>query len=128
MRRGAVVKTYFTEPEKARLYEAVSHYEISASEFLRRLATGAALPDPARFEAATKLVKVNADLARFGNLLMMGLTDETLDRDEANKLLRETRDLQGEMRLAIKELRTGRERRRRTNRTPPAPPPAAPPA
>lgn len=49
---------------------------ITTSELIRRTALGRTLPDTLRHEAVIALVRINADLARLGNLLRMALTDE----------------------------------------------------
>lgn len=80
---------------------------LTTSELVRRLVLGQSLPDTHRHEAVIDLVKINADLARLGNLLRMVLMDD----DEAllpksfnlEKLYEEIRDTQIELKIKIKD-------------------------
>ena len=73
---------------------------ISLSELVRRTLVGLKLPTPGRYEAVKELLKVNADLARLGNLLKTALNDERADSDNVNNLIDDLR----RDRLRLKEI------------------------
>ena len=82
------VKTYFNNEEVDRLDELVAQLRLSRSEFLLRLAMAYRMPDPSDFVAwqgIRDLLKVNADLARLGNLFKLAL-DEPLPVDLLRQL------------------------------------------
>ena len=81
---------------------------LTTSELVRRLVLGQSLPDTHRHEAVINLVKVNADMARLGNLLRMVLMDddEELRPDTIGleNLYEEIRDTQILLKTKIKDL------------------------
>lgn len=99
MDRIAQIKAYVTEAEKAEVAGLARQARVTVSELVRRLVTGRKLPDARRHEAILGLVKVNADLARLGNLLRMALDDEDFAPPEGYDLeglfdrIRETQSL-----------------------------------
>jgi len=77
------VKVYMTADELAAVDDLAARVRLPRSELLRRLATGTRLPSEASFEAAgavRDLLRVNADLARLGNLFKLALDDEPPER------------------------------------------------
>lgn len=70
------VKTYWLPEEKAAGIAKADKLGLSLSEFVRRLALGTPLPRPGNAEQVRDLLKVNADLARLGNLLKLALDEE----------------------------------------------------
>lgn len=81
------VKAYFNDKEKQRLDEMQAQMRLSRSEILRRLLMNTPLPsasDFAAWEAVRDLYKINADLARLGNLLKLTL-DEPLSENTYRK-------------------------------------------
>jgi hypothetical protein len=74
-----LIKSYFNDEENTHLSELASRLRLSRSELIRRLVTGQRLPDPNDFvayQAVRDVLKVNADLARLGNLLKLALDDQ----------------------------------------------------
>ena len=67
--RKVRIEAYVTPAERLQLVALAGRLHISLSELVRRSALGARLPDPSRHEAVRELVRINADLARLGNLL-----------------------------------------------------------
>ena len=51
-----------------------------------------------------EIVRINADLARLGNLLTLGIDEESLDPVEAMDLLTEIHTRQAEVKASIKHL------------------------
>jgi len=83
-----LVKTYLTDDELARLDELTAQLRLPRSDFLRRLMMAYRMPDPSDFVAwqgIRDLLKVNADLARLGNLFKLAL-DEPLPLDLIRQL------------------------------------------
>ena len=50
---------------------------ISSSEYMRRVVTGMRLPQPGNAQSVRDLLKINADLARLGNLFKLALDEGT---------------------------------------------------
>lgn len=64
------------DAEMRRVEEMASRVNLTRSAFVRRIVTGTSLPAPGNADAVIDLMKVNADLARLGNLLKLALDDE----------------------------------------------------
>lgn len=94
--------------EKAEVNALAAQARITTSELVRRLVLGKKLPDTHRHEAVLELVKVNADLARLGNLLRMAYTDESgelLPKEfDLQELYDDVRETQATLKTKIKEL------------------------
>lgn len=73
--RLVLVKAYLLPEEKARLVALAGRLNLSLSELIRRVMTEARIETDARREDIRDLLKVNADLARLGNLLRLALDD-----------------------------------------------------
>lgn len=69
-------KSYWTEEEKNDGIAKAEQLGLSFSEFIRRTATGARLPNIGHAETVRDLLKINADLARLGNLLKLAIDEE----------------------------------------------------
>ncbi|MFC3674945.1 plasmid mobilization protein [Ferrovibrio xuzhouensis] len=71
-----LVKSYFMPAEHAELERLVLQTGLSASELVRRLFVGRGpLPSVENHQVVRDLMKINADLARLGNLLKLTLDD-----------------------------------------------------
>lgn len=86
MGRRAQIKAYVTAGEKSEVAGLAKQARVTVSELVRRLVTGRTLPDPRRHEAVIGLVKVNADLARLGNLLRLALDNKDFRPPEGYNL------------------------------------------
>ena len=79
-RRGTVrhhhVVVRFNDEEMKRVEDLARRVSLTRSALLRRIVTGTTLPAPGNADAVMDLMKVNADLARLGNLLKLALDDE----------------------------------------------------
>lgn len=104
------IETYLNDEEKAHLDGLTTQLRLSRSELLRRLVLAQRLPDPSHFAAhqgIRDLLKVNADLARLGNLFKLAL-DETPEADLKDRLLtlaREIAEVQAELKAGAREIR-----------------------
>lgn len=70
----------------------------------RRLAGGAELPSSDRHRHVRELLRINADLARLGNLLKLGIVEEALDHGDAMALIGDIRKRQAELKIVIKRM------------------------
>lgn len=108
----------FTPDELQKVDALKDQVRLSRSELIRRLALGQPLPNPERFaraEAIRDLLKVNADLARLGNLQEMILTEgedspTRTDKDRLLSLCEDIRDTQAQLKSLV--LALDGERRR----------------
>jgi len=85
----------FTPEERARVDELSAQLRLSRSELLRRLVLSHPIPKPEDFvawEGIRDLLKVNADLARLGNLFKLAI-DETEDVKLAETLKAQAADM-----------------------------------
>jgi len=96
-----------TPEEKGEVTALAKQARITASELVRRLVLGKALPDTNRHLSVIELVKVNADLARLGNLLRMAVMEEEFELPEGvdlDSLFDTIRETQSILKAKIKEL------------------------
>ncbi|MCF8482184.1 MAG: ribbon-helix-helix protein, CopG family [Rhodospirillum sp.] len=105
------IETYLNDEEKARLDKLTRQLRLSRSELLRRLLMGERLPDASDFVAwqgIRDVLKVNADLARLGNLFKLAL-DELEGcalTARLTTLAGEIAATQGELKAVAREIRT----------------------
>lgn len=111
--RRVCVKAYLLPAEKNRLETLAAKVRISGSELVRRLVTGAVLPDRQDQDMIRDLLAVNADLARLGNLLKLGIDEGNLTHDSAMDLMTEIRIRQGEIKLLVTNIATGTKKGKR---------------
>ncbi len=104
------VKTYLDDAEKVHLDGLCDRLQVSRSDLLRRLVMAYSVPDPQDFDAwhgIRDLLKVNADLARLGNLFKLAI-DEAAD-DELTPRLKvlasEIGETQRGLKAAVGEIR-----------------------
>jgi hypothetical protein len=79
---------------------------MTASAFLRAAAMGAVPRSAPDLRAVDTLAKVNADLARLGNLLKLYLQDSKPDHVAAVRLLEEIGELRSAARAAVRKITT----------------------
>ena len=75
-KRTHLVGGWVTASEKAEIGALARALRLTVSELVRRLILGRELPDATRHDAVRALARINADLARLGNLLRMALADD----------------------------------------------------
>ena len=79
-RRGSIRQHYvvvrFNDLELQQLEGLAQRVNLTRSAVVRRIVTGTTLPAPGNADAIIDLMKVNADLARLGNLLKLALDDD----------------------------------------------------
>jgi mobilization protein NikA len=97
------IKVWVTPAEKAAIAEKADAHSLSASSYLRRL--GLALPVESSIDqrAILDLVKINADLGRFGGLIKMWLTTNS-DFESAQDLQRKLENTLGNVRALQKKM------------------------
>ena len=96
--------------EKERLTELSTQLRLPRAEVLRRLMMAHRLPDPTEFVAwqgIRDLMKVNADLARLGNLFKLALDEEPPETlmERLDGLAAEIAETQKELKAAALEIR-----------------------
>jgi hypothetical protein len=105
--RTEVLTFRLSQAEKRDVTALAEQARLPVSELCRRLVTGQKLPDTNRHLDVIELVRVNADLARLGNLLRMALTDEEFVPPEGmdlDSLFESIRKTQYTLKTKIKEL------------------------
>jgi len=97
------IKVWVTPEEKAAIAAKADAHSLSASGYLRRL--GLALPVESTIDqrAILDLVKINADLGRFGGLIKMWLTTNA-DFESAQGLQRKLENTLTDVRLLQKKM------------------------
>lgn len=109
MNRGKrrLLKAYLFPEEMNQLREMAGRMHLTVSELVRRLVLGRSLPDSAGHEAVKELSRINADLARLGNLFRMALSDPEFrppDGVKLEEMFAMIRDLQDELKVKIREM------------------------
>lgn len=102
-----LVGGWVTPEEKQEVTALARQVHLTTSELVRRLVTGQKLPDAARHKAVIALGKINADLARLGNLILMAMNDADFRPPagvDLQTLLNDVRDTQVVLKTKIKEL------------------------
>ena len=98
------MESYVTVDERDHIKALAGQLNISMSEVIRRLVIGAQLPDAGRYQAVRDMVRVNADLARLGNLLKLGIDEESLDPSAAMDLLGNIRTRQAQIAAILEDM------------------------
>ena len=99
------IKAYLTPDEKVEVTALAVQARITTSELVKRCTLGRKLPDANRHKDVIELVKINADLARLGNLVRMALSeDEPADPENLEHLFENIRATQEILKSKIKGL------------------------
>ena len=104
------LKAYFppawvTPEEKAAIAEKADAHSLSASSYLRRLGLAMPLQSTIDQRAILDLVKINADLGRFGGLIKMWLTTNAdFESLSAQGLQRKLENTLSDVRLLQKKM------------------------
>ncbi len=99
-----LIKAYVLPEEKEEITALAKQAHLTVSELVRRLVTGQRLPDVRHHEAILNLMKINADLARLGNLFKMAIDDDLPDKDGLEAMRNRIRDTQFLLKTKIAEL------------------------
>jgi len=102
------ITVYVNEDEKAKIEATAQDVKLSASQFLLNLGVGYPIPSPADFaawESVRDLLKVNADLARLGNLLKLAVDERPEDDAEFAKLIDSIQTTQADLKRCVLEIR-----------------------
>jgi len=106
------VQASYTKDELAKVRKDAKTVKLSVSEYLRRLSLGNTIPDPKTFAYAAlgnDILKVNADLARLGNLqkLVLDLAEDGLTDSDNIKIMHfvdELNSMRGKLNEVVDEL------------------------
>ena len=112
------LKVTLNPDERARVDALAGQMRVSRAELLRRLVLGQRLPDPSDFvawESVRDLMRVNADLARLGNLFKMALAEapETELAGELERLAPRIAETQEAVKAAARAIHDDVKGRRR---------------
>ena len=103
------VKVYMLPEHKEAAREKARTLGLTLSEYLGRLGANMPLPSPKNHQAIRDLLKVNADLARLGNLLKLALDDEGWRAPgsglDVEAILLDLAARQAELKAAVKALK-----------------------
>ena len=102
-KRNIASLVYLNRQEKDKLIELAKTYNLSQSELLRFAVLNIPLPNIGKQQAISDLLKINAVLARLGNLFKLAL-DEDFYPEELNKHINEIADLRAILRAKIEDL------------------------
>ncbi len=108
MRYDADIDFRVSKADKDALRKLAAQHNLPLSDFIRRAVIDMRIPEPSDHQLVTALYKVNADLARLGNLLKMGIDEGTFTREKMDGLIldiAETRGLVKQTALDIKQAR-----------------------
>ena len=111
--RDHCLKVYVSDEDKSHIMQTAEETGLSVSRYLERCGTRRKITSKIDQQAIDNLIKINADLARLGNLMkftMTELSDETDDEAaknliaEAHKTMTEAREVQEVLKAKIREL------------------------
>lgn len=115
---GHTVKVYLDDEQLEHLDALARQLQLKRSELIRRLVLGQRLPDAealAGWQHIRDLMKINADLARLGNLFKLALDEapEAELKDRLTTLASEIATTQGELKGAVVDMRRTLQPRRK---------------
>lgn len=102
--RVGLVKVYFTVEEKAEVASTAKRLGLSSSDFIRNIITNTRLPEPETKRDILSLLKINADLARLGNLFHMAMDEKNLPMARLERMVAEIRETQSLLKEMVKSL------------------------
>jgi len=103
-RKSVYICAWVTPEEKEEIIVLGKQTRLGTSGLVRRLVLGHKLPDTTRHEAVLNLMKINADLARLGNLFKMAMDDDLPDKDDLEAMRNRIRDTQFLLKTKIADL------------------------
>lgn len=102
--KTALIKVYVKPEEKEVLKAKAKSLNLSLSVFFRMAALNLSLPNFEKQKAVQDLLKINADLARLGNLLKLAIDEGTSSEEDLNQLIGEVAETQSRLKEKIKTL------------------------
>ena len=104
-RESSPIKVWVTPEEKSAIRAKAGAHSLSASSYLRRLGLAMPLQSTIDQQAILDLVKINADLGRFGGLIKMWLTTNAdFESVSAQGLQRKLESTLSDVRLLQKKM------------------------
>lgn len=94
MNKAEIITLRVTADEKDQLKAAARKYRTSVSDLVRGMVIDERIPDPSGSLAIDALYTANADLARLGNLLKLGIDQGTFTAQRVDALLTDIRSSQ----------------------------------
>jgi hypothetical protein len=103
--RNHPLQAYVTPDEREAVKARAAAASMTLSAYIRAACLGARTISAFDRHAVAQLAKINADQGRLGGLLKMYLQDQAPDRKTAEQLLSDIRDVQAELKTAVKAVR-----------------------
>ena len=100
------LQAYVTPDERAAVRARAAAAGMTLSAYIRAACLGVRTISAFDRHAVAALAKVNADQGRLGGLLKMYLQDPAPDQKTAEQLLSNILDVQAELKIAVKAVRT----------------------
>ena len=92
-----------TDDEKVAVANKAKKFNLTTSSFVRKVLVDGEVPDPSNSVSITTLLQANADLARLGNLLLMGINEGSFTEEQYGKLFDDIRESQDKVKnVALK--------------------------
>lgn len=102
-KRKSVVLCYLTKEEKQIFAKKAKENNLTQSDLVRLSVLNLALPNSEHHKDIKELLKINADLARLGNLFKLAIDEGTKPEEEINDLIEEIKGTQDLLKEAIKQ-------------------------
>ena len=99
-KRTLPLLVYFNKKERDKFLDRAKNFGMYQSEFLRFLALDMPLPNVEKLSAIDDLLKINADLARLGNLFKLAIDEEFEIPEEFKNIAENIRKIQ----VTLKEI------------------------
>ena len=109
MKQNARFELRLSEADKDALKGLAAQYGLPLSDFIRRAVIDMRIPEPSDHQLVKTLCKVNADLARLGNLLKMGIDEGTLTREQVDSLILDIAETRGLVKQTALDIKQGRK-------------------
>ncbi len=104
--RKATIKSHVTHQERAVLLERSRRMNMSMSDYMRRILINFKLPKAViDAQVVRDLLRINADLARLGNLLKLTLDEGKGDQEKINGLITNAHQTQAQLKKKILEIK-----------------------
>lgn len=94
MGKDQIISLRVTKEERSQIEATANKYRLSLSELMRGAVIHSRIPDPSNSLAIEAIYQANADLARLGNLLKLGIDSGTFTEARVEGLLSDIRESQ----------------------------------
>ena len=95
---------YLSKAEYEEVKQTANRHNLTVSTYLYNLLLSKPLPAPDREELIDALLKLNADLARLGNLFKLAIDEENLWPEKLEGIIEEIRSTQKTIKEKVKKI------------------------